>query len=80
MHLSVVCMSPTFSLQMACPKLTEINLADIEEYIGLKLLQGISTGEPVKRTNLQNYNPSNAVNPGIPSLILLLKFVELEEV
>ena len=79
MYLSLGCMSPTFSLPIACPMLTEIRLVDIEEYIGLKLLQGISTGESVKRIIIQNYNPSNALSPGIPSITVLDKFVALEE-
>ena len=80
MYLSLGCMSPNFSLQTACPMLREVSLLDVHQHIGLQLLQGISTGESVKRIVLQNYNPSNAVNPdGIPSITVLNKFVALEE-
>ncbi|GLJ45314.1 hypothetical protein SUGI_0953890 [Cryptomeria japonica] len=75
-HLGVL---KYISLQMTCPRLMEISLMECGQYAGLKLLEGISRAESVKKVILQNYNTGNAVNPGIPSITVLKSFPGLEE-
>ncbi|GLJ45332.1 hypothetical protein SUGI_0954190 [Cryptomeria japonica] len=72
MYLNLGIVRPNMSLQMVCPQLTEISLIDCGRYQGLKLLQGISRGESVKKIILQNYSRGNAVNPGIPSITVVV--------
>ncbi|XP_057845046.1 F-box/FBD/LRR-repeat protein At5g56420-like [Cryptomeria japonica] len=49
MYLQLTVLSPGLSLQIACPRLTEISLIDWGPCSGLKLLQGISRSESIKR-------------------------------
>ncbi|XP_059067739.1 putative FBD-associated F-box protein At5g56440 [Cryptomeria japonica] len=74
MYLNLGILRSDISLQIACPRLMEISLTDFGKYTGLKLLQGISRAESVKKIILQNYNTGNAVNPGIPSVTVLNSF------
>ncbi|GLJ45317.1 hypothetical protein SUGI_0953950 [Cryptomeria japonica] len=76
-HLGVL--RPNISLQITCPRLMEISLMDCGQYAALKLLQGISRAESVKKVILQNYSTGNAVNPGIPSITVLNSFPGVEE-
>ncbi|GLJ45335.1 hypothetical protein SUGI_0954220 [Cryptomeria japonica] len=78
-YLQLSLLSPDLSLQMACPRLTEIRLTDWGTSPGLKLLQGISRSESIKRITLLNHNTGNAINPGIPSITVLNSFPRLEE-
>ncbi|GLJ45337.1 hypothetical protein SUGI_0954260 [Cryptomeria japonica] len=78
-YLKLKVLSPDLSLQMACPRLIEISLADWGPYPGLKLLQRISRSESIKRITLLNHNTGNAINPGIPSITVVNSFPGLEE-
>ncbi|GLJ45334.1 hypothetical protein SUGI_0954210 [Cryptomeria japonica] len=78
-YLQLTVLSPDLSLHIACPRLTEISLTDWGPHPGLKLLQGISRSESIKRITLENYNTGNAVNPEIPSITVLNSFPRLEE-
>ncbi|GLJ45306.1 hypothetical protein SUGI_0953690 [Cryptomeria japonica] len=78
-YLNLGILRPDISLEIACPRLMEISLMDFGPFTGLKLLQGISRAESVKKIVLQNYNTGNAVNRGIPSVTVLNSFPMLEE-
>ncbi|GLJ45313.1 hypothetical protein SUGI_0953880 [Cryptomeria japonica] len=79
LYILLGALRPDISLQLTCPRLMEISLIDCGQYAGLKLLQGISRVESVKKVILQNYNTGNAVNPGMPSITVLNSFPGLEE-
>ncbi|XP_059067742.1 putative FBD-associated F-box protein At5g56440 [Cryptomeria japonica] len=82
MWIHLGALRPDISLQLTCPRLMEIGLIDSGQYAGLKwlkLLQQISRAKSVKKVILQNYNTGNAVNPGMPSIIVLNSFPGLEE-
>ncbi|GLJ45326.1 hypothetical protein SUGI_0954120 [Cryptomeria japonica] len=80
MYLNLGVSSPYSSLQMACPLLTEISLMDFWPYhIGLKLLQGISKAESIKKITLRNHNVRDPFHPGIPTITALNAFPGLEE-
>lgn len=79
MHVNIGYLSPNFSLQIACPMLTHITFVDVAQYSGLKLIHAISKGGSVKRPSLPNYIAGNALNPGIPSIVVLNRILALEE-
>ncbi|GLJ45316.1 hypothetical protein SUGI_0953940 [Cryptomeria japonica] len=68
MWIHLGALRPDISLQLTCPRLMEISLIDCGQYAALKLLQEISRAES-----------RNAVNPGMPSFIVLNSFPGLEE-